>query len=100
MIRTDFPARLCALAACPASANHPAMTADATTRKIRIVVSPHTGFVLLASARFGLCILDRLPDPIGRRRHPDVLHAIAAQRIDNRADDHGGRRRSAALTAR
>src|SRR5258706_1864607 len=44
-----------------------------------------------------LAILNRAPDPLGRRRHVHMGHAEFAQRIDDGVDDCGQRRRCSAL---
>src|SRR5271170_1392931 len=55
----------------------------------------------LGLARLAVCpgLLDRRPDRIRRRRHRNVAHACAAQRIEDGAGDGGGRGGRAALAA-
>ena len=42
---------------------------------------------------------NRLPDPLGRRRQLDMLHAELGERVDDRVDDCAERGRSPALAA-
>src|SRR5450830_474130 len=106
MMRTDLPTRFCAFTAWPDSTSSTLITANASNPGLRIVHPqlvklynkiglncrrPQDAWVLLSSTSSCFGVLDRLPDPIRRRRHPNIAYAIAAQGIDDGADDDGRR---------
>src|SRR5665647_3366595 len=107
-MRTDLPASPWAFAAWPDSTSSALITTDTSNPDIRIIhpqlakpcnkiglncrrpqgASMHVGS---KSGCFG--VLDRLPDPMRRRRHSDIEHAVAAQGIDDGTGDDGKSRR-------